>query len=209
MCYVVAPSRSKIRSKMYLHLICINFVQLCRFVAYFLTTRSNSWAVFALRSSRRSKKKLFYESTTWKQYVPVNRRFADIIMGHVRDGDISMLSMTFLQLVSGLNTLGLVWVNDYHLMPLPALIRNHPTCSSSNAIARWIPLSEIFRCISVRESLLNGILGFQTATFARHFRPLAASLLMKPYPREDMIQKTITASRTTLRTGKLEMEREW
>ncbi|KAF8718268.1 hypothetical protein AX14_011953 [Amanita brunnescens Koide BX004] len=113
------------------------------------------------------KTKLFYESATWKQYVSVNRRFADIIMEHVRDGDI-------------------IWVNDYHLMLLPALIRNHPKYSSSNAIGFFMhvafPSSEIFRCLSVRESLLNGILGadlvgFQTANFARHFRQTVSRIL--------------------------------
>ncbi|KAF8332454.1 glycosyltransferase family 20 protein [Amanita rubescens] len=113
------------------------------------------------------KTKLFYESATWKQYVAVNRRFADVIMEHVRDGDI-------------------IWVNDYHLMLLPALIRNHPKYSSSHAIGFFMhvafPSSEIFRCLSVREALLNGILGadlvgFQTANYARHFRQTVSRIL--------------------------------
>jgi trehalose-6-phosphate synthase len=44
------------------------------------------------------------------------------------------------------------------------------------------PSSEIFRCLSVRESLLTGILGadlvgFQTANFARHFRQTVSRVL--------------------------------
>ncbi|KAK2462193.1 hypothetical protein APHAL10511_005781 [Amanita phalloides] len=113
------------------------------------------------------KTKLFYESASWKQYVAVNRRFAETIMDQIQDGDI-------------------IWVNDYHLMLLPALIRNHPKYSSSNAIGFFMhvafPSSEIFRCLSVRESLLNGILGadlvgFQTANFARHFRQTVSRIL--------------------------------
>jgi trehalose 6-phosphate synthase/phosphatase len=113
------------------------------------------------------KTKLFYESASWKQYVAVNRRFAETIMDQIQEGDI-------------------VWVNDYHLMLLPALIRNHPKYSSSNPIGFFMhvafPSSEIFRCLSVRESLLNGILGadlvgFQTANFARHFRQTVSRIL--------------------------------
>ncbi len=79
-----------------------------------------------------------------------------------------------------------VWVNDYHLMLLPALIRNHPKYSSSIAIGFFMhvafPSSEIFRCLSVREALLNGILGadlvgFQTANYARHFRQTVSRIL--------------------------------
>ncbi|KIL62946.1 glycosyltransferase family 20 protein [Amanita muscaria Koide BX008] len=113
------------------------------------------------------KTKLFYESASWKQYVAVNRRFADTIMDHIQEGDM-------------------VWVNDYHLMLLPALIRNHPKYSSTNPIGFFMhvafPSSEIFRCLSVRESLLNGILGadlvgFQTANYARHFRQTVSRIL--------------------------------
>jgi len=44
------------------------------------------------------------------------------------------------------------------------------------------PSSEIFRCLSVRESLLRGMLsadliGFQTANYARHFRQTVSRIL--------------------------------
>lgn len=44
------------------------------------------------------------------------------------------------------------------------------------------PSSEIFRCLSVRKDLLNGILGadlvgFQTANNARHFRQTVSRIL--------------------------------
>ncbi|TFY74670.1 hypothetical protein EWM64_g9341, partial [Hericium alpestre] len=45
------------------------------------------------------------------------------------------------------------------------------------------PSSEIFRCLSVREALLRGVLsadliGFQTANYARHFRQTVARILV-------------------------------
>lgn len=44
------------------------------------------------------------------------------------------------------------------------------------------PSSEIFRCFSVRESLLRGVLGadligFQTTSYARHFRQTVSRIL--------------------------------
>jgi len=44
------------------------------------------------------------------------------------------------------------------------------------------PSSEIFRCLSVREQLLRGVLsadliGFQTANYARHFRQTVSRIL--------------------------------
>jgi len=35
------------------------------------------------------KTKLFYESASYKQYVSVNQRFADVIIDNYREGDIS------------------------------------------------------------------------------------------------------------------------
>ena len=76
-----------------------------------------------------------------------------------------------------------VWVNDYHLMLLPSMIR----VKLPNAIIGFFmhvafPSSEIFRCLSVREQLLRGVLsadliGFQTANYARHFRQTVSRIL--------------------------------
>ncbi|KAG6333800.1 hypothetical protein ID866_5295 [Astraeus odoratus] len=112
------------------------------------------------------KTKFFYESASFKQYRAVNQRFADVIVENYRDGDI-------------------IWVNDYHLMLLPALLRAHPKTAQAPIgffLHVAFPSSEIFRCISVRESLLKGILGadlvgFQTANYARHFRQTVSRIL--------------------------------
>lgn len=69
-----------------------------------------------------------------------------------------------------------VWVNDYHLMLLPEMLRKKlPNAAIGFFMHVAFPSSEIFRCLSVRESLLRGVLaadlvGFQTTNFARHFR---------------------------------------
>lgn len=112
------------------------------------------------------KTKCFYESASFKQYRSVNQRFADVIIENYREGDI-------------------IWVNDYHLMLLPALLRSHPKTALAPIgffLHVAFPSSEIFRCLSVRDSLLKGVLGadlvgFQTANYARHFRQTVSRIL--------------------------------
>ncbi|KIJ47269.1 glycosyltransferase family 20 protein [Sphaerobolus stellatus SS14] len=108
--------------------------------------------------------KVFYESSTYQQYVAANRKFADTIIKEYEEGDI-------------------VWVNDYHLLLVPEMVR----AALPNAIIGLFlhvafPSSEIFRCMAVREQLLHGMLGadligFQTANFARHFRQTVSRIL--------------------------------
>ncbi|EPS95484.1 hypothetical protein FOMPIDRAFT_141689 [Fomitopsis schrenkii] len=110
------------------------------------------------------KTKSFYESESYKQYEAVNRRFADAIAGVYQDGDI-------------------IWVNDYHLMLLPAMLREKlPNAPIGFFMHVAFPSSEIFRCLSVREQMLHGVLGadligFQTANYARHFRQTVSRIL--------------------------------
>ncbi|KAJ7748550.1 alpha,alpha-trehalose-phosphate synthase [Mycena maculata] len=113
------------------------------------------------------KTKMFYESASFKQYVAVNQRFADAIVANYQDGDI-------------------IWVNDYHLMLLPAMLRASPKIPAHTPIGFFMhvafPSSEIFRCLSVRRSLLSGLLaanliGFQTANYARHFRQTVSRIM--------------------------------
>ncbi|KAJ6626881.1 alpha,alpha-trehalose-phosphate synthase [Mycena sp. CBHHK59/15] len=113
------------------------------------------------------KTKMFYESASFKQYVAVNQRFADAIIANYQDGDI-------------------IWVNDYHLMLVPALLRASPRLPPHAPIGFFMhvafPSSEIFRCLSVRRPLLSGLLaadlvGFQTANYARHFRQTVSRIM--------------------------------
>jgi len=70
-------------------------------------------------------------------------------------------------------------------MLLPALLRSHPKTAQAPIgffLHVAFPSSEIFRCLSVRESLLKGVLGadlvgFQTANYARHFRQTVSRIL--------------------------------
>ncbi|KAJ3079031.1 hypothetical protein HK102_004070 [Quaeritorhiza haematococci] len=105
-----------------------------------------------------------YEEKSWRLYVAVNQRFAQVIADNYRPGDV-------------------VWVNDYHLMLVPAMVRQ----IIPNAIIGFFlhipfPSSEIFRCLHVRKQILEGLLGadlvgFQTSSFMRHFLMTCTRLL--------------------------------
>ena len=89
-------------------------------------------------------------------YERVNRRFADAVVAHYRPGD-------------------LVWVQDYHLMRVPALIRARIADARIGFFLHIpFPSSETFRILPHREQILEGLLGadlvgFHTAAYVRHF----------------------------------------
>ncbi|QRV89728.1 glycosyltransferase family 20 protein [Ceratobasidium sp. AG-Ba] len=110
------------------------------------------------------KTKTFYESTSFQQYKAVNQKFADTIVQEYQEGDV-------------------IWINDYHLLLVPEMVRAKlPNATIGFFLHVAFPSSEIFRCLSVRESLLRGMLGadlvgFQTHNYARHFRQTVSRIL--------------------------------
>ncbi|KAJ3039306.1 hypothetical protein HDV00_012298 [Rhizophlyctis rosea] len=105
-----------------------------------------------------------YEELAWRQYVAVNQRFANVIAENHKPGDI-------------------VWINDYHLMLVPAMVRQLlPNAMIGFFLHIPFPSSEIFRCLHVRRQILEGLLGadligFQTSAFMRHFLMTCTRLL--------------------------------
>eukprot|EP00842_Homolaphlyctis_polyrhiza_P005863 jgi/Hompol1/6278/HPOL_002522-RA len=92
----------------------------------------------------------------WIDYVRVNEAFANAICSVYEPGDM-------------------IWVHDYHLLLLPAILRRSlPTASIGFFLHTPFPSSEIFRCLPRRKEILVGMLGanlvgFQTYAHARHF----------------------------------------
>ncbi|KAF9204226.1 hypothetical protein BGZ49_005568 [Haplosporangium sp. Z 27] len=121
------------------------------------------WPIFhyVLPDNLRSKG---YEDGSWKHYVAVNRAFADSIIENYRQNDT-------------------IWVNDYHLMLVPNMVRERlPDASIGFFLHIPFPSSEIFRCLHVRKEVLQGLLGadligFQTYSFARHFLQTCSRIL--------------------------------
>jgi trehalose 6-phosphate synthase/phosphatase len=100
-------------------------------------------------------------------YEAVNERFAAAVVERYRPGD-------------------LVWVHDYQLMLVPALVRERiPDARIGFFLHIPFPSSEIFRLLPHRERILEGLLGadlvgFHAAPFVRHFASAALRLLSTP-----------------------------
>ncbi|KAL9242246.1 hypothetical protein vseg_016266 [Gypsophila vaccaria] len=111
-----------------------------------------------------------FDSSNWSAYVSVNIMFAQKVVEVVRvRGD------------------DYVWVNDYHLMLLPTLLRRKVfRVKIGFFMHNTFPSSEIFRAIPVREEILRGLLnadlvGFHTFDYARHFLSCCGRLLGLDY----------------------------
>ncbi|KAG8854117.1 threalose-6-phosphate phosphatase [Tulasnella sp. 330] len=69
----------------------------------------------------------------------------------------------------------LIWIQDYHLLLLPKLIRqHHPDAHIGLFVHTPFPSSEVFRALPRRREILDGMLGaslvcFQTYSYSRHF----------------------------------------
>ncbi|CAD6939611.1 unnamed protein product [Tilletia controversa] len=105
------------------------------------------------------------QNEAFGSYIDVNRAFAHRIAENWREGDI-------------------VWINDYHLLLVPQMLRELLGPSATIGLFMHIsfPSSEMFRCLSVRETLLRGmlgadLLGFQTHNNCRHFRQTVSRIL--------------------------------
>ncbi|KAJ3220018.1 hypothetical protein HDU67_007751 [Dinochytrium kinnereticum] len=122
-----------------------------------------------------------YEELAWRQYVAVNQKFANAIVENHRPSDI-------------------VWVNDYHLMLVPSMVRQQiPDATIGFFLHIPFPSSEIFRCIHVRKQILQGLLGadlvgFQTYSFMRHFLMTCTRLLsLESTPKGIQMDNTVVA----------------
>jgi trehalose 6-phosphate synthase/phosphatase len=117
------------------------------------------WPLFHYFSDR-----LRITPEAWQRYVEVNERFAERILGLVEDGSR-------------------VWIHDFHLMLVPALLRQrNPTLSIGFFLHTPFPSSEVYRLLPAREQLLRGVLGadyvsFQIGDYARHFRSSVLRML--------------------------------
>jgi len=100
----------------------------------------------------------------WETYESVNAKFADVVAEHWRPGD-------------------LVWVHDYHLMRVPALLRQRlPQAAIGFFMHIPFPNPEIFLTLPVRRWLIEGMLGadvigFHTRRYRGHFTAAVRRLL--------------------------------
>jgi trehalose 6-phosphate synthase/phosphatase len=96
------------------------------------------------------------DGTGWDAYREVNEAFAEVVAREYRTGDT-------------------IWVHDYQLMLLPALLRERlPQARIGFFLHIPFPSSEVLRILPWRRDILNGLLGadlvgFQTFAYMRHF----------------------------------------
>lgn len=97
-----------------------------------------------------------YNDEMWAAYQQVNQKFFEEVAKHLREDDM-------------------VWVHDYQLMLLPALIREKfPNISIGFFLHIPFPSYEVFRILPWSKDILTGILGadqigFHTFGYLRHF----------------------------------------
>ena len=107
---------------------------------------------------------LRYEPAWWEHYQNVNRTFAEKVLETAHEGD-------------------LVWVHDYQLMLLPAMLRAAaPNLRIGFFLHTPFPAYEIFRCHPRRCELVAGMLGanrigFHAFGYLRHFCSTVQRLL--------------------------------
>jgi len=93
-----------------------------------------------------------YDPAYWTHYKSVNQIFCDELLKIVRPGDV-------------------IWVHDYHLMLLPALIRKSiPDATIGFFLHIPFPSYEVFRMIpsSWRKKILQGLFGSDLIGFHTH-----------------------------------------
>ncbi|NUO50856.1 MAG: bifunctional alpha,alpha-trehalose-phosphate synthase (UDP-forming)/trehalose-phosphatase [Polyangiaceae bacterium] len=100
-------------------------------------------------------------------YRTVNQRFADVLVAAYQPGDV-------------------IWVHDYHLMLVPALVRRQlPEAKIGFFLHVPFPAADIFRVLPQREELLLGVLGadlvgFHTQSYQHNFADAVAQVLGTP-----------------------------
>lgn len=120
---------------------------------YFGFCNSTIWPLFHYFPSH-----VVYEESYWQNYRHVNELFCDALVEFVQPGDV-------------------IWVQDYHLMLLPRLLRERmPQALLGFFLHIPFPSFEIFRLLPQRwcSELLKGLLGadlvgFHTYEYMQHF----------------------------------------
>lgn len=100
------------------------------------------WPLFHSFTSR-----LRFDPDTWDAYKQANQIFADAVVEQYQPGDR-------------------IWVHDYHLMLLPALLRARiPDAAIGFFLHIPFPTSDIFSLLPRGEELLSGLLGADLLAF--------------------------------------------
>ncbi|KAK3440026.1 hypothetical protein EUGRSUZ_B00354 [Eucalyptus grandis] len=106
-----------------------------------------------------------FDRVLWSAYVSANKVFADKVMEVINPEE------------------DYVWVQDYHLMVLPTILRRRfNRVKLGFFLHSPFPSSEIYRTLPVRDEILKALLnadliGFHTFDYARHFLSCCSRML--------------------------------
>lgn len=91
----------------------------------------------------------------YKAYQELNKQFADTIIENYKEGDISKYSVYLFKSKYSIMVI-IVWINDYHLMLVPGLIREKiPNATIGFFLHIPFPSSELFRCLPRNDKHLS------------------------------------------------------
>lgn len=142
--------------------------------AYFIFCKKNLWPILHYQLPMNNIESPFSKPShlsgddtinPWKGYVQLNKAVAQQCIQRYKEGDT-------------------IWVHDYHLMLVPKMIRDKlPNAKIGFFYHVSFPSSELFRCLSNRNDLLEGVLGanlisFQNLEYMRHFLQTCNRILM-------------------------------
>ncbi len=104
---------------------------------YYGYANTRIWPLFHYFVSRCN----FFDERDWPSYLSANQKFANVVVEHTSDSDW-------------------VWVQDYHLLLVPEMIREQ---AANRRIAFFLhipfPAVEVFKVLPRRDIILRGLLG--------------------------------------------------
>eukprot|EP00316_Scyphosphaera_apsteinii_P000206 CAMPEP_0119329412 /NCGR_PEP_ID=MMETSP1333-20130426/75747_1 /TAXON_ID=418940 /ORGANISM="Scyphosphaera apsteinii, Strain RCC1455" /LENGTH=1456 /DNA_ID=CAMNT_0007338521 /DNA_START=106 /DNA_END=4476 /DNA_ORIENTATION=- len=145
----------------------------------------NCLPVFALPSTMEEAEGISSE-VLWPlfHYIPLSMMDSDTELMNARWQGYKTLNADFAQVVlSVVKSTDLVWVHDYYLMLLPAMLREkQPKMKIGWFLHTPFPSSEIYVTLPLRKEILRGVLaanliGFQIYDYVRHFMTACSRVL--------------------------------
>jgi trehalose 6-phosphate synthase/phosphatase len=119
-----------------------------------------------------------FNSSNWESYVSVNRKFANAVVEVANERDT-------------------IWIHDYHLMLVPAMIREMlPNASIGFFQHIPFPSYEVFRILPWRNEIVRGLLGadligFHTDEDVVHFTEAVEQISNDEFPEASVLSNEI------------------
>ena len=134
-----------------------------------------------------------FDRKHWRPYVEVNRRYARAAARAANPGDV-------------------VWVHDYHLQLVPAMVRQiRPDVRIGFFLHIPFPPEEIFAWLPWRREILEGLLGADVVGFQTHSAVRNFSRLARRFTSTDGTDISLRYDERTVRVGSwpISIDADW